>query len=63
MPVGEYPGGNYVQYDGATYLKLTGATRRVMDLEVSGMSTWEANPNWPTKVELEGDDWTDENVQ
>lgn len=51
-------GGNYVQYDGVTYLKLTGNTTRVMDLELSGTSKWTENPNWPTKDELLGDDWS-----
>gem|GEM_PF-1812091 len=51
------PGGNYVRCEGMTYLKLTGTTRRVMDLELSGKSTWENNPGWPTLMELGGDDW------
>ncbi len=52
------PGGNYVQYNGVTYLKLSGTTRRVMDLELSETSRWRNDPDWPTYAELTGGNWT-----
>jgi phage-related protein len=52
------PGGNYVQYNGVTYLKLSGTTRRVMDLELSETSRWRNDPDWPTQAELSGGNWT-----
>lgn len=60
MRLEDMPGGNYVEYEGTTYLSLTGGNRRVMDLELSASAEWSAHADWPSQAELSYDDWIPE---
>jgi prepilin-type N-terminal cleavage/methylation domain-containing protein len=52
-------GGQYVQYGGNNYIKLTGENGRVMYLSGPTIgNTWSEANNMPYKGELEGDEWT-----
>lgn len=57
-PLTGIPGGSYVSHNGFTYLKLTGANNRVMNLSLRGYGNWHIPSSPPSRSELEGGVWT-----
>ena len=57
-PLTSIPGGSYVSHNGITYLKLTGADNRVMNLSLNGNGVWSNTSSRPSRSELEGGIWT-----